>query len=33
MKQIWNPEKEDFTGDNAASSMPDIPVRERCFKW
>jgi hypothetical protein len=32
-KLQWDPEKEDFTGDNAASAMLDIPVREKYFKW
>jgi hypothetical protein len=32
-KLQWNPEKEDFIGNNAASAMLDIPVREKYFKW
>jgi hypothetical protein len=32
-KLQWDPEKEDFIGDNAASAMLDIPVREKYFRW
>jgi hypothetical protein len=32
-KLNWNPEKEDFTGDNAASALLDIPVREKYTKF
>ncbi|MDR0845812.1 MAG: Gfo/Idh/MocA family oxidoreductase [Tannerella sp.] len=32
-KLNWNPEKEDFIGDNAASALIDIPVREKYFKF
>jgi hypothetical protein len=28
-KLQWDPEKEDFIGDNAVSAMLDIPVREK----
>ncbi|MDR2774531.1 MAG: twin-arginine translocation signal domain-containing protein [Tannerella sp.] len=29
----WDPVKEDFVGDNAASALLDIPVREKYFKF
>ena len=29
----WDPVKEDFIGDNAASAMLDIPIREKYFKF
>jgi hypothetical protein len=29
----WNPETENFDGDNAASAMLDIPIREKYFKF
>jgi len=29
----WNPETEEIIGDNAASAMLDIPVREKYFKF
>ena len=32
-KLTWDPDKEDFVGDNAASSMIDIPIREKYFKF
>jgi len=32
-KLTWNPETEEIIGDNAASAMLDIPVREKYFKW
>ncbi len=32
-KLNWDPAKEDFIGDNAASAMLDIPVREKYFKF
>jgi hypothetical protein len=32
-KLNWNPEKEDFIGDNAASALLDIPVREKYFRF
>jgi hypothetical protein len=32
-KLKWNPETEDFIGDNAASALLDIPVREKYFKF
>jgi len=32
-KLSWDPEKEDFIGDNAASAMLDIPIREKYFKF
>ena len=32
-KLTWDPVKEEFVGDNAASSMIDIPIREKYFKF
>ena len=32
-KLTWDPVKEDFIGDNAASAMLDIPIREKYFKF
>jgi len=32
-KLKWDPEKEDFIGDNAASALIDIPIREKYFKF
>lgn len=32
-KLIWNPETEDFVGDNAASALLNIPIREKYFKF
>jgi myo-inositol 2-dehydrogenase/D-chiro-inositol 1-dehydrogenase len=29
----WNPETEEFTGDNAASALLNIPIREKYFKF
>jgi hypothetical protein len=29
----WNPETEEITGDNAASAMLNIPIREKYFKF
>jgi hypothetical protein len=29
----WDPEAEDFIGDNAASTMINIPIREKYFKF
>jgi myo-inositol 2-dehydrogenase/D-chiro-inositol 1-dehydrogenase len=29
----WNPETEEFTGDNAASALMNIPIREKYFKF
>jgi hypothetical protein len=30
---IWNPENEEITGNNAASAMLNIPIREKYFKF
>jgi len=32
-KLFWDPVKEDFIGDNAASALLNIPVREKYFKF
>ncbi len=32
-KLNWDPVKEDFIGDNAASAMLNIPIREKYFKF
>ena len=32
-KLTWDPAKEDFIGDNAASAMLNIPIREKYFKF
>ncbi|MHC1705699.1 MAG: Gfo/Idh/MocA family protein [Tenuifilaceae bacterium] len=32
-KLTWDPEKEEIIGDNAASAMLDIPIREKYFKF
>jgi myo-inositol 2-dehydrogenase / D-chiro-inositol 1-dehydrogenase len=32
-KLNWDPEKEEITGDNAASAMLNIPIREKYFKF
>ena len=32
-KLVWDPVKEDFIGDNAASAMLNIPIREKYFKF
>lgn len=32
-KLHWDPVKEDFIGDNAASAMLDRPIREKYFKF
>ena len=32
-KLVWDPAKEDFIGDNAASAMLNIPIREKYFKF
>jgi len=32
-KLTWDPVKEDFIGDNAASAMLNIPIREKYFKF
>ena len=32
-KLTWDPEKERIIGDNAASTMLDIPIREKYFKF
>ncbi|MDR0864292.1 MAG: Gfo/Idh/MocA family oxidoreductase [Candidatus Symbiothrix sp.] len=32
-KLTWDPEKEDFIGDNAASALLDRPIREKYFKF
>ena len=32
-KLTWDPVKEDFVGDNAASALLDRPIREKYFKW
>lgn len=32
-KLFWDPIKEDFIGDNAASAMLNIPIREKYFKF
>jgi len=32
-KLSWDPVKEDFIGDTAASSMLNIPIREKYFKF
>ena len=29
----WNPETEEITGDNAASAMLNVPIREKYFKF
>jgi myo-inositol 2-dehydrogenase/D-chiro-inositol 1-dehydrogenase len=29
----WNPEKEEIIGDNAASAMLNVPIREKYFKF
>lgn len=29
----WNPETEEFSGDNAASALLNIPIREKYFKF
>ena len=32
-KLNWNPEKEEFIGDNAATALLNIPIREKYFKF
>jgi len=32
-KLTWDPVKEDFIGDTAASAMLNIPIREKYFKF
>ena len=32
-KLTWDPVQEDFIGDNAASAMLNIPIREKYFKF
>ena len=32
-KLLWDPQKEDFIGDNAASALIDIPIREKYVKF
>jgi predicted dehydrogenase len=32
-KLNWNPDKEEFIGDNAATALLNIPVREKYFKF
>lgn len=32
-KLNWNPEKEEITGDNAATALLDIPIREKYFNF
>jgi hypothetical protein len=32
-KLHWDPETENFVGDNAASALLDIPVREKYFRF
>jgi len=32
-KLTWNPEKEEIIGDNAASTMLNVPIREKYFKF
>jgi predicted dehydrogenase len=32
-KLNWNPEKEEIIGDNAATALMDIPIREKYFKF
>lgn len=32
-KLNWDPDKEDFIGDNAASALIDLPIREKYFKF
>jgi hypothetical protein len=29
----WDPENEEITGDNAASAMLNVPIREKYFKF
>jgi len=32
-KLLWNPAKEDFIGDSAASALLDIPIRQKYFSF
>jgi hypothetical protein len=32
-KITWDPQKEVIVGDNAASAMLDVPIREKYFKF
>jgi hypothetical protein len=32
-KLTWDPKKEVIVGDNAASAMLDLPIREKYFKF
>lgn len=32
-KLTWNPETEEIVGDNAASAMLSLPIREKYFHW